>query len=131
MLFQTYELWKKRIPRREGGYIFYYMPDTLVGIPFVPQILEFKDIVHIIGVFKPYYKEQFRLPAPGVWTYYDIYEAFVSWKNGQDLVFPSMSFVVSRWDYNNDFDPDVISLLRETDTLAIEQYETVFVRLDE
>ncbi len=57
----------------------------------------------------------------------------------EDSVMPETGFVISRygngynsfvtkWNYNNAFDPNVISLLEETDTLAIQEAETLYIR---
>lgn len=75
--------WGKRLPKQVGDYIYFCMPDTLIGFKTLQQEGPFNEIIRQIGLFKPYYEEV----AIGS-NYQRVFDAFVAKGNAEKLEFP-------------------------------------------
>jgi hypothetical protein len=136
VLFSIPGIWGKRVAKQEGSYLFFYMPDTLIGFKSLQQDSEFKSIINGIGIYKPYYNDLHFYGS----IYQEVFNAFIARGNPNRLEFPQITYRITRRgnnsyyagysskNYNNVFDPNVLKLLQEGDTLAIQEAKIVYLK---
>ena len=137
VLFSSPGDWGIRVPKQVGDYIHFSMTDTLAGFKSLMEEGPLVKIIRQIGLFKPYYEDI----GPSNYGYQRVFSAFVAKGNPRRLEFPELTYLVTRrWDntynsvsmknYNNVLDPDVVNLLRDGDTLAIQEAKIVYIQTD-
>jgi len=139
---ESYNKLDKRIQKRNDGYLYFYKKDTtyLVKEKGDTDNAEIDNIIFNLGIYKPV-KEIQDLPHNFGYTYMVKYlRAYIAKGSYSKLEFPYISYRFTRGIigfpggmfysrssqlYNNKFDPNVINLMKEGDTLAIK--ESLFV----
>jgi hypothetical protein len=142
VLFSEPGLWGKRIPKKEGAYIYFYLTDTLIGYKTIFQNSELKDIFNQIGLHKPFY-EDFgpSIGYPHSRMFQREFNAKIAKGTPVSLEFPLLSYKLtrtndyyragsSRKNYNNIFDINVLNLLESSDTLAIQEAKIIYKAID-
>ena len=137
LIFPPSGIWGKRVVKPGNGYLFFYMTDTLQGYKRMDNVLN--SIVSKIGIVKPFYKEScpwyLGSPCMNEW----VYDAYIATGNTNRLEFPLLTYKITRTtsntgtglarqNYNNVFDPSVLNLLEDGDTLAIQTAKRIYVR---
>ncbi|MGZ5189420.1 MAG: hypothetical protein ACXWCZ_00290 [Flavisolibacter sp.] len=130
------DIWAKRLVKAGGGYLFYYMTDTLLGHKRMDNVLN--SIVANIGILKPFYKDACFWNNGSCISEW-VYDAYVASGTTHGLEFPLLTYKITRsmngfntglaaQNYNNVFDPSVINLLQDGDTLAIQTSRRIYER---
>lgn len=129
--------WGKRVVKKNGGYFYFYMKDTLQGFKRMDNLLNI--ITSKIGTVKPYYKDSCPVFMGTSCMYEWIYDAHIATGTMERLEFPLLTYKITRTSsgsstglarqhYNNVFDPSVLSLLQDGDTLAIQTAKMIYSR---
>jgi hypothetical protein len=126
--------WGKRVVKRNGDYLYFYMVDTLMGYKRADNVLN--GIASNIGMVKPFYKDScpFGVSCLVEW----VYDAYIATGTPNQLEFPFLTYKVTRTvggsrsglarKINNVFDISVLNLLQDGDTLAIQTSKLVYNR---
>lgn len=138
-VFAGGSFWDRRIVKSTGQYLFFYMTDTLTGFKRPDNVLY--PITDKIGIVKP-----FRIDAcpyyPGTNCIYEkVYDAYIATGSTNRLEFPLLAYKITRSQtgfatgvassaYNNVFDPSVLNLLQDGDTLAIQNARRIYERIN-
>lgn len=132
--------WGKRVVKPGGAYLFFYLPDTLLGYKRMDNVLN--TIAANIGVAKPFYQDAcpwyMGINGPPCTTEW-VYDAYMATGATNRLEFPLLTYKITRrtngfsaglalQNYNNVFDPSVLNLLQDGDTLAIQTARRVYER---
>ena len=143
VIFSQPGLFGKRIVKQNGLYKYFYMTDTLIENSRYPGDLDYID--GNIGVFKPYHENFCNSPACYS-PYAYVYDAFIASGEWGKLEFPLLTYYMTRnrtvngikysfpvstaakQNYNNVLDNSVLSLLQDTDTLAIQTLKRVYTK---
>jgi hypothetical protein len=134
-------LWGKRVVKANGGYLYFYLSDTLVGNKRTDNVLN--NIAANIGISKPFYMDAcpWYVGTNGPACISEkVYDAYIATGTTNRLEFPMLTYKITRrtnngfsaglalQNYNNVFDPSVLSLLQDGDTLAIQTARRIYER---
>lgn len=136
ILFDDPEPWNKRIVKKENGYNYFYMRDTLTTLSQQGSNEHLNTIMDNIGTYKPYRKPFMLGGEPLYWRYYD---ARIAKGNPNKLEFPNLIYKISTKNnsgysytstkhYNNIFDPSVLNLLQPGDTLLVQEVNIIYTK---
>ena len=130
--------WDKRVVKPQGDYVYLYPLDTLRSLAN-SNTSPFDEAVSKIGIYKPYYK--LTCFGYGTACISSSYEAAIAqWQSGK-LSLPLMNYSLihgesnsifygtGRSGYNNVFDPSVITVLKDRDTLLVQSFELLFEKV--
>lgn len=133
-------LWGKRVVKSNGQYLLFCLPDTLAWYKRIDNVLY--SIADNIGIVKPFHKDACPyIGANGPCTTEWVYDAYIATGSKDRLEFPLLTYKITRTitgsasgvaaqNYNNVFDPLVLSSLQDGDTLAIQTGRRVYTRID-
>jgi hypothetical protein len=141
VLFSEPGLWGIRTPKKEQNYIYFYLTDTLPSYMTVEQCSELKDIINQIGIYKPFYKEYGSDYMDCFLKTLRVYDARLAKGTPNYLEFPLLTYRltrtkdnykagISRKNYNNVFDMNVLNLLESGDTLAIQEAKIIYKAIE-
>lgn len=141
---ESYNKLDKRIQKRNDGYLYFYKKDTTYLVKeksfFPSNNDEIDKIIYNLGIYKPVCAIQ-DLPEKFGYAYVVKYlGAYIAKGSYSKLEFPFLSYRFTRGVigfpgifysrsaqlYNNKFDPNVISLMKDGDTLAIKESLVVY-----
>lgn len=128
--FKPHHSYGKRIVKRNGPYLYFYMVDTLVGYRTAENVLS--NITNNIGIVKPY-----RRSICTFCSFDLVYDAYIAIGSQRQLQFPLLTYQITRQangsyygsarkNYNNVLDLSVLNLLKDGDTLAVQTARRVY-----
>ena len=139
VVFPAGSLVDKRVVRSIGQYLFFYMSDTITLLKRPDNVLY--AITDKIGIVKPFRKDAcpYYIGANGSCNYEQVYDAYIATGSSSRLEFPMMAYKITRRQtgyatgvassaYNNVFDPTVLNLLQDGDTIAIQNARRTYER---
>jgi hypothetical protein len=144
LLFPEPGLWGKRIFKKVDDYMFFYLTDTLNGaMGSGVRNIDFENVIQNICLYKFYLKNTAFPSYNGGISASRVYDARIAKGTPYRLEFPSLSYTVTHRplgrsyassagysNINNIFDSNVLKLLKDGDTLAVQTSLKTYVKIN-